>query len=41
MEKDQQRALLETAKQKVLGHLNKAGRQGLKRHRVFAQDPEI
>lgn len=34
MGKDQQRALLEIAKQKVLGYLNKAGRQGLKRQSI-------
>lgn len=41
MEKEDKRALLEIAKEKVLDHLDKARRQGLRRHRLFAQDPKI
>ena len=41
MEKEDKRALLEIAKEKVLDHLDKARRQGLRRHRVFAQDRKI
>lgn len=41
MEKEDKRALLEIAKQEVLDHLDKARRQGLRRHRLFAQDPKV
>lgn len=41
MEKEDNRVFLEIAKEKVFGHLDKAKRQGLRRHRVFAQDSKI
>lgn len=41
MERENKGSLLEISKERVLGHLDKARRQGLGRYRLFAQDPKF